>query len=141
MPAATSVVKPMSPFCYKLASNVQASVQEEIDTSDVEQAKMRIYIVQRCKRAAATLYGDPNAEQVLLIRDTTAGKAHSQSCIAHGPYSESMSNAKAAMSLLHELPHVVKLWQHLILACANVFDFVTRHENSTTDAAHRALQV
>lgn len=41
--------------------------QEEQDLSDHEQAKLRMYIVKRCKLAAATLFGDPRAEQVLTL--------------------------------------------------------------------------
>ena len=40
-------------------------LQEEQDLSDHEQAKLRMYIIKRCKLAAATLFGDPRAEQVL----------------------------------------------------------------------------
>lgn len=69
-----AAVTMMSSFCHKLASSVQESVQAERDISDIEQTKMRIYIVQRCKRAAAALYGDSSAEQVLQITSICAHK-------------------------------------------------------------------
>lgn len=79
---------------YKLLkhhSTHELRLQEESDLSDDEQSKLRTYVVKRCKLAAAALYGDARAEQVMML--------HSTQCLQHAVLQHLITTRQTACKL------------------------------------------
>ncbi len=53
-----------SPMLLAQQASARSCLQEEQDEFDRERQALRSYIIKRCSKAAAFMYGDPQAQQV-----------------------------------------------------------------------------
>ncbi len=62
-----------SPMLLAQQASARSCLQEEQDEFDRERQALRSYIIKRCSKAAAFMYGDPQAQQVRSLENTVWG--------------------------------------------------------------------